>query len=190
MHPAAYGGIQSATKESVGRGIGAGLLLLLCVETLLIAGPPQRQQGRNVGLRKRGITAHRDGHFPVRGPVHTQSYVVILHACRCIQINGRLNADRVGKGDIAALQVIAGPGYHRASFGNGDTAQQRGGCHCAQHMQVNIAGEFRVGVLEVQLRRREHMHVKTNMVRRGIRWREGLHRAGLCRECRNIEIRI
>ena len=126
MHAAAHGGIESAAEESIGGGIGAGLLLLLGVNTLLIASAAESQQCCDVGLRQWWIAANGDGHFPVRGSVDAQRNVIVFHARCCIQVDGGFNADRVGEGDVAALEIVAGSSDHRASLGDGDAAQQGG----------------------------------------------------------------
>ena len=90
---------------------------------------------------------------------------VIVFDARCrVQIDGGLNSDRVGKEDISALKLVSGTGNHGAAFRDGDAAQQRGRGHGAAQAQVDVAGQFGVGILEVQLRRGGNMHIEANVV--------------------------
>ena len=186
LHAAADGGVQGAAEQGVGGGVGAGLFLLLRVQALLALGAPQRQQGHHVGLGQRRIASIGDS-WPFQRSVHAQGDVVILHAGGGVQVDGGLNADRVGEVDVSALQLVAGSGDDRISLGDGDAAQQRRRGYGAAQAQVHVAGQLGVGVLEVQLRRGDHMHIQPDVVGRGVGGRDGLHGVGLRHQGGNVE---
>ncbi len=85
--------------------------------------------------------------------MQAEGNVVVLDAGRGVQVDGGLNADRVGEVDVAALQLVAGSGDDAAALGDGDAAQQRGRGQGAAQAQIDVAGQLGIGVLEVQLRR-------------------------------------
>ncbi len=133
-------------------GLESGLLLLLGVDALLILSAAEGQQGHHIGLGQRRIAAVGDGGL-AGSSVQAERDVVILDASGGAQVDDRLDADGVGEGDVAALQVVAGSGDDGAAFGDGDAAQQRGSGDGSAQAQIDIAGQLGIGVLKVQLRR-------------------------------------
>ena len=101
--------------------------------------------------------------------------VVVLDAGGGAEVDGGLDADRVGEGDVAALQIVARSGDHGAALGDGDAAQQRGRGHGAAQAQIHVAGQLGIGVLEVQLRRRDDVHIEADVVGRSVGRGDGLH---------------
>ena len=88
------------------------------------------------------------------GAVQAEGDVVVLDAGGGVEVDDGLDADRIGEGDVAALEFVAGSGDDGVAFSDGDAAQQRGRGEGAAEAQVDVAGELGIGVLEVQLRRR------------------------------------
>ena len=99
-----------------------------------------------------------------------------------------LDADRVGERDVAALQIVAGSGDDGAALGDGDAAQQRGRGDGAAQAQVHVAGQLGIGVLEVQLRRGDEVHIEADVVGRGVGRRDGLHGVGLRGEGGDVQV--
>jgi hypothetical protein len=133
-------------------GLAPALLLLLGVEALLVSGAAQGQQSHHVGLRQRRIGAIGDRQF-FRSAVQAEGNVVVLDAGRGVQVDGGLNAHRVGESRCRRAATRSGFRRSGAALGNGDAAQQRGRGHGAAQAEIDVAGQLGVGVLEVQLRR-------------------------------------
>ncbi len=123
-----------------------------------------------------------------RGSVQAEGDVVVRDAGRGVQVDGGFDAHRVGKVDVAALQVVAGSGDDAAALGDGDAAQQRGRGHGAAQAKIDVAGQLGVGVLEVQLRRRSDVDVQADVVGRGVRGRDGLDGIGLRDQGRDVQV--
>src|SRR5271157_866579 len=178
LHAAADGGVEGAAEQGVGGGIGKRLLLLLGVKALLILSAAEGQQGNHVGLGQGRIAAVGDGQL-LGGSVQAQGDFVVLDASGGVEVDGGFNADRVGKEDVATLEIVAGSGYGGGAFGDGDAAQQRGRGDGAAQAQVHVASQFGVGVLEVQLGRGNQVDVKADVIGGSV-WRgEGLDSVGL-----------
>ena len=162
LHAAADRGVEGSSEQCVG-GIGDGLLLLLGVEALLAGRVAEGQERDDVGLGKRGIAAVGDGQFLGRS-VQAERDVVILNVGRGAEVDDGFDADRICESDVAALKIVAGSGDRGAALGDGDAAQQRRRGQGAAQAQIHVAGQLGKGVLEVQLRRGDDVHVEADVV--------------------------
>ncbi len=107
LDAAADGGVEGAAEQRIGGGIADGLLLLLGVEALLVGGVAEREQCDDVGLGERRIAAVGDAEL-LRRSLEAEGDVVVLDMGRGAEIDDRLDADRVGEGDVAALRGRSG----------------------------------------------------------------------------------
>src|SRR5579872_5897176 len=82
-----------------------GLLLQLF---RLFTSPPQSQQGDDVGLRKGRLRTVVDVE-PIRRPRNGQIEIVIANMCRSLQVDLRLDGDRICERNVAALQAELDP---------------------------------------------------------------------------------
>src|ERR1039457_6821114 len=110
--------------------------------------------------------------------------VVILNAGTGTEVDQRLDADRVSKGDFAALKIVARSGDDGTALGDGDAALQCGSGKSSTQAQVHVAGQLGKGVLKVQLRRRKNAHIQAAVVGLRVGRRYGLHRVGRSEERR------
>ena len=83
-----------------------------------------------------------------------------------------IDPNRIREIDIASLQLILRAGKGSAAIRNLDASQHSRRCQRAPHRQVHGAGQLRVGVLEIELRRTRHPHIQPYLICRCIRiWR-------------------
>ncbi len=114
--------------------------------------------------------------------------VVILDAGTGTEVDQRLDADRVSKGDFAALKVVAGSGDDGAALSDGDAALQCGSGNGPTQAQVHVAGQLGKCVLKVQLRRRKNVHIQADVVGRRVCRCDGLPRVGLGGQGRKVQV--
>jgi hypothetical protein len=63
----------------------------------------------------------------------------------CGEVDDGFDADRVGEGDVSALEVVAGSRDEGAPFSDGDAAEQGWRGNGAAEAQVDIAGQLGEG---------------------------------------------
>ena len=114
--------------------------------------------------------------------------VVVSRTGRGVEVDVGLNAHRIGKGDFAALQIVARAGNLRTALCYRDAPEQRGRGQSAAQPQIHIARKLGIGILEVELRRTGHMDVEQHTVRWCIGRGHGVHGIGLGGECGKVKV--
>ncbi len=145
-------------------------LLLLRIQRLFFLRAAQGQQGNDVGLGERGLgTKGRRELADVA--VQTDGHIVFLHPGGGIDVDDGLDHDRIGEEDFAVLQTVGGPGKVGGAIGDVDAAENGRLGDGSADAQIDAAGQLRVGILKVELRRGEDVNIQPHMAggRGGIR---------------------
>ena len=98
--------------------------------------------------------------------MQSDRHVVFLHPSGGIDVDDGINLHRIGEVDFAALQVVGRAGKIGRAIRHVDAAQNRRLGHRSANAQIDTAGQLRVRILKVELRRRKNMHVQPNMAGR------------------------
>jgi len=108
---------------------------------------PRARSENHVGFGQRRVAAVTDGKF-LRRTVQAEGDVVVFDVRRGAEVDDGLDAHRIGKGDVAALQVVAGSGDQGAALGDGNAAQKRRRCQRAAEAEIHVAGQLGESILE------------------------------------------
>ncbi len=95
--------------------------------------------------------------------------VVVLHPRGGIEIDDRIDLDRVAEINLPALQLVLGAGEGGAAVGDADMAKQGGVGDRPPYAQIDVSGQLGKGILKVQLGRRRDMHIQSDVVRGRVR---------------------
>src|SRR6201999_1643582 len=146
LYPAAYGGIQSASQESIGGGVGADGLLLLGIERLFLLGSAEGQERDHVGLGQRRLRAE-SGRELTYIAVQSDGHVIFLYPGGRVDVDKGLDHDGVGEEVLPVLQVVCGPGKVGGPVGDIDAAEDGGLRQGSTDAQIHAAGQLGVGIL-------------------------------------------
>ena len=139
------------------------------VRRALLFGPAEGQQSDDVLAGERRVGAIGSIQ-PLQGAVQADGDVVIADPGRGLDIEHRVNAYRVGEGNIAALQMILGSRQLDVALGNVDAPQQDRPRGRAAQPQVDVACQFGQRGLYRQLRRGEDAHIQMQIIQRRIHY--------------------
>ena len=140
---------------------------MLAVYCAFVGGAAEGEQGDDVGLGQGGFGAVGEAGL-VGAAVEAERDVVIFDAGGGVDVDVGLDTDGVGEVDVAALELVFGAADGGAALGERDAAEQRGRGEGAAQVQIHVAGELGVGVLEVELRAGGEMDVQMQVVGGGV----------------------
>ena len=98
----------------------------------------------------------------------TECNVVVTDARRCFHVCHRLDSHRVGKEDVASLQVIGSAVERNIPFGDAHASKHRGPCCGAPQPDVHIARHAGHRCFQAQLWSRDDVDIEANIINQGI----------------------
>ena len=115
------------------------------------------------------------------GPCTLDGHVVFRDPRSGIEVDDGIDAYRVREIDVAMLQLIGGSGEVGRAVNDADPAKDGRLGNGAADAEIHAASQLRIGVLEVELRRRGDVNIQPHVVGRRI-WIRRRRSAGAHRQ--------